>query len=739
MERCNVLGRCGGWKWLIDMSVMVACLFVLDGVALGASNRVLEQVSPSYKGGYGAGTLRMVSANGEKAAFDSLGVFGGVQWDSLANGYLAERVEGVGWTTTSLQPPPIGELDNYSSGLEYVLATLDPGKTSGEAQRAGTQYGLHSTDLPNISANWEIFGGMTLLAVDGKPFFGESVGESGDLCHLVLGYAASGALLPEAEKTEGQIYDMSRNCDGSTAGLRLVGVDNAGNIIDLKCGVDLGAGPTYAESAASGGDPQESTFNTMTSDGRMIFFTTSVGNAGCKTHQVFARLDGEHTVEVSKPLAEACGEVPCGGALIRASANFKGASEDGSDVYFTTRAPLVAGDKDVGNDLYLAKMGCGEGEPDCGVSERQVVSLGQVSQDAVVGQSAEVVSVLRIASDGSRAYFVARGVLSQDPNAEGGAPVNGANNLYVYDADSERTTFVADLCSGPILSGSVEDVACPVDLSSEFGATRSDSRLWSGVQEVQSTRDGRVLVFASYGRLTEDDADSAKDIYRYDSVTELLDRISVGEGGYDANGNDESDATITPGGIGVGNTAAQRLELGSRVVTDDGSQVVFSAAGPLSPRAVNGLLNIYEWHSDQSSVVGGAVSLLSGGASLTDDESATISPSGRDVFFVTAEGLAEGDEDGLRDIYDARVGGGFRDVVKPRQPCSGDACQGPLTTPVPLLVPGSAVQEAGEDFPPPSKRKTVKKAMKSKKVKNKAGKRHRNARRARRSDRGTIR
>ena len=36
-----------------------------------------------------------------------------------------------------------------------------------------------------------------------------------------------------------------------------------------------------------------------------------------------------------------------------------------------------------------------------------------------------------------------------------------------------------------------------------------------------------------------------------------------------------------------------------------------------------------------------------------------------------------------------------------RQPCEGDGCQGPLTNPAPLLVPGSVSQEPGDDFPPP--------------------------------------
>ena len=78
---------------------------------------------------------------------------------------------------------------------------------------------------------------------------------------------------------------------------------------------------------------------------------------------------------MSRPLAPACGEVPCAGAAVagaRASSSFVGASEDGSRVFFTTAAPLTAEDTDAGNDLYMAQIGCPEGDPECAVGERVV-------------------------------------------------------------------------------------------------------------------------------------------------------------------------------------------------------------------------------------------------------------------------------------------------------------------------------------------------------------------------------
>jgi hypothetical protein len=731
----NKLGQAVWRARLVCGLVGLAFCSTVSGPAFGFSgSRILERVSPSFKGGYGVGTLRMVSGDGERVAFESLGVFAGVQWDSTLNMYLAQRAEDAGWATSSLQPPPIGQVNSFSSGLEYVFASAGLDKTSEEAPSTNIVYTLHRVDLPNIPENWEIFGGLEPLSTDGEQFSGASVGGSGDLCHLIIGFTDPQALLPAADKTLGEIYDMSRGCDGSEPGLRLVSLDGAGNVINPDCGVELGTGLKYA--ATDGGDRQGSSFNSISADGSMIFFTTSMEKKGnCDAHQVFVRLDGERTVEISKPLGESCIEVPCPGASSRPDSNFNGASEDGTHVYFTSNAQLVEGDKDGGNDLYLADIGCGEGEAGCGIAERRVVSLVQVSHDPVAGQLAGVVGVLSISREGSRAYFVAHGVLSEGSNAEGRTPVNGADNLYVYDAQTGRTAFITDLCSGPSLSGSVEDLSCPVDLSEGEGVlARNDRELWGVDQQVKSTPDGRVLVFSSYGQLTEDDADSSRDIYRYDDASELLKRVSLSEDGYDANGNDAFDDTIALDGINAGHGAAERLELSSRVVSDDGNRIVFSTPGPLSSRAVNGLTNIYEWSREGEGE--GAVSMLSGGASVSDDESPTISPSGRDVFFVTAGGLVNDDGDGLRDIYDARIGGGFPQSPDPREPCAGDACQGPLTNPEPLLVAGSLVQEAGENFSPPKKKKTAPKKKTSKKVKSGrhrgagTGRNHRRAKRA---------
>jgi hypothetical protein len=68
------------------------------------------------------------------------------------------------------------------------------------------------------------------------------------------------------------------------------------------------------------------------------------------------------------------------------------------------------------------------------------------------------------------------------------------------------------------------------------------------------------------------------------------------------------------------------------------------------------------------------------------------------VFFVTVESLVSQDTDSAPDIYDARLGEGFTQPSAERRPCEGDACQGALTNPAPLLVPGSVSQAPGGNF-----------------------------------------
>jgi hypothetical protein len=195
----------------------------------------------------------------------------------------------------------------------------------------------------------------------------------------------------------------------------------------------------------------------------------------------------------------------------------------------------------------------------------------------------------------------------------------------------------------------------------------------------------------------------------------MLERVSAGEDGYDADGNSSGfGATFAESGALAFGPSFEQRDMDSRAVSEDGSRIVFATAEPLSPAAINDLANAYEWHE-------GSVSLVSTGSATRAVENPVISSSGRDVFFTTTQGLVPQDTDGQADVYDARLGGGFPPVPAEQQPCSGDACQGPLTNPAPLLVPGSVSQAPGGNLPAPAVTPTVKPKPKSKPVSCKKG------------------
>jgi hypothetical protein len=714
-------------------TILLACVASV-AVAL-PEGRVYEMVSPVFKGGYGTrGAPVAVAPDGESAAFFSLGVFAGATGNAPFSGYLARRGPS-GWSTTSLLPPATiapyladGAPLDFSSTLESSLDLTIPGPNTGNALVAGTEVEMlvHRNDTPETAPNFEVVGDP-LQTQEKGPFIPRYLGASADLSHVVLATGRSEALLPAAAIGERyELYDLTAGGSGAPS-LRLVGLNDQGELIDPNCPVKLG-----------GEDFNGREFNAIAADGAEIFFTTSknrVYGTICDTGGepvpvnpaiVYARIDGQKTLQLSAPLASDCRSGPCLSAP-QARAEFQGANEAGTRVFFTTAQPLVSADTDGQTDLYMAEIGCPGAVAVCEPADRELTSLTQVSHDPHAGDPAEVQGVVSIAPDGSHVYFVAAGVLG-GANAEGAAPVQGADNLYVYDATAGASpVFVTDLCSGPEASGTVEDGRCPADL--EAGEhLRNDDALWLDAHsEAQTAGEGRFLLFSSYGQLVAGDTDTAKDVYRYDAETGLLERVSIGEAGADANGNDGNfDAQLPVPAQNLssarGDTVYENYEMNSRAISADGTRVLFATAAPLSPSATNGLENMYEWH-EKPGLSAGSVSLISSGAAVEPENEAVISPSGRDIFFQTVQGLVMQDSDGARDIYDARLGGGFPPPPVSRQPCSGDACQGPLTNPAPLLVPGSVSQTPGESAAVQKPAARVRKVKTKKKVKRRKRKR----------------
>ncbi len=768
---------------------LLLCLALapISAQALTNPERHYEMVSPPYKGGYGAIEVNDVAVSGpsegERVVFTSQGSFAGATNGPLFATYLARR-SATGWVTAPLMLPstpstphgnePGGEA--YSPSLESVLFPIVPSSYQREAA-TGTEEGPYTEEsmlqsLGSLDAPPELDLGKSLAAVDGSKVSGlQPQVWSPDLCHAAIEQNGSHPpLLEEARGTLSNIYELSAGssvagCGAEAPALRLVAVGNEDGPhgepkpIDPYCYAMLGE--------------IQNQWNPVAADGQEIFFeaSTNLTKPECDLSSVhggtnyipqdpavlFARLNGQRTIEIDRPIAADCAESALCSSAKQQRAKFSGADEAGTRVFFTTIQPLVSGDEEFtcketaglvegaseglgafesragcesgtgqqtadgkwerfGNDLYMATLGCPGGGETCAAAEREVTSLTQVSGSEIPGETAEVQeeargsspAALAVAANGERVYFVAHGVLTNGANREGNTPIKGAENLYVYDVAEKRNLFIADLCSGNGVSGQVVDQSCPGG---------SDIRSLLGEHGAQTTRDGEFLVFSSYGQLAPGDVDTAKDIYRYDAATQTLVRVSVGENGFDTNGNNDLYNVELP--IECPKAVSSCLP----VISEDGSRIVFATAEPLSPQAANGLSNVYEWHEGHVSLISSGVSPEAEGVQVNGTGGVVITPSGLNIFFVSAQGLVPQDTDGVGDVYDARLGEGFPPGPAPRRQCEGDACQGPLMNPAPLLVPGSVSQAPGENVPAPvkaavkSKPRKTKKKVKSRKAK----------------------
>lgn len=706
-----MVGACGGrkgrFRWI------VAVVVVLTGIGLCAppsslalaEGRSYEMVSPLYKGGYGANEIMGVAPDGKSVAFRSQGAFSGALYAGL-NSYIARRGN-YGWSTFSLEAPPTlifpdgAEPADFSANLETSLIRGKPGPDLGGQSTTEAIFLLHGTEEPDEASDFEVFG-MPLKAIGDAPITPGYEGGSPDFSHLLFTTIGSEPLLPEALEVKGTahqlLYDLVRG--GGANSLRLVGLNENKKLIDPYCPVLLGGSKNIS--------------NAIADDGDEIFFTTAA-NVSEEEHcgisrnpdGLYVRIGGERTLRLSPPPAGPNGEGP--------NAEFQGANEVGTCAFFI-----------VNSNLYVARVGhAGETGGPCASRESaatssEVSSLSQVSHDPNIGEAADVQGVVTISPDGSRVYFVARGVLSQGVDAEGHSPLTGADNLYVYETDSSspHSTFVADLCSGSELSGEVRDPRCPpVSDPSE-----ADASMWLGggsVGDPQTAGDGRFLLFLTKAQLVANDTDTARDIYRYDATSGMLARVTEGEAGYHANGNDDN-PSLEPKMPANPGLVAGAAGLVTRAINQAGTRIIFTTPEPLSREATNGLSNAYEWHME-SGWSKAVVSLISSGDADEPVTDAVMSEDGRNVFFVTSEGLLSQDVDGAPDVYDARIEGGFPQPPAPAQPCSGDACQGGLTAPAPLLVPGSVSQTPGGNFATPEPAKIVKK--KKTKAKHKPAKR----------------
>lgn len=543
--------------------------------------RAYELVSPPGASSLG-GTFGFAAPGGEAAGFSAFTALEGALQNTF-NPYVAHR-GASGWQTTatstavSERTAPPNPASNFHS---FTVALSEDFTRSYVASR-------YSPDPRDTNQDDDLY----LREPDGS-FHWVSNPFADPACEFSSSQTFAGL---SADGSHAMFFSgpLCESVDGGPA--RQVAVLPGGGL----CPAPL------AGSSSGGAFAQGTSHRAVSADGRRIFF-------GCEG-ALYVREDGATTTEIAAPGV------------------FSSASRDGSAVLFTSTAPLVPGDANGAADLYRYDL-------DSATYTRLTIDSLTGGPDPRVrsGLSGGVVA----SEDGSRIYFVARGVLTEEPNANGQSATEGIDNVYVSDRGTLR--FVASPQTATAITPALH-------VRGVAGST-SGSAIWD------ITPDGAHLAFATMDPLLGADTDASLDTYLYDLATEEIELATVGP-----RGGGEFAAWMGTGFL-AHNAYTPRL------LSADGRFLFFQTDEPLARRDVNDKVDVYE-----RDLQTGQTWLISSGTTSFDAMLFGASRDGSSVFFIDAAQLAPHDPDSEPSLYVARVGGGFPPPVS--NPCLGEACRG---------------------------------------------------------------
>jgi hypothetical protein len=371
-------------------------------------------------------------------------------------------------------------------------------------------------------------------------------------------------------------------------------------------------------------------------DGSRVYFQVAPNGQCSKPEGLYERnRDSEETTLID---SGADGQSP---ELIRST-------PDGRQAYFVTKSKLDSADTNPDRDVYRWDEG----------AEASTCLTCAVSADAKV--DATTSNQVVVSDDFSHVYFSSREQLVP------GRGRNGRPNIYAMSGGQLR--FITD----------AEDIGFEGVL---VGLTKS----------LLST-DGNVLTFKAAAResLSADDVGQClnlkaepqviggcTELYRYDDRDGSIECLSCLKGG------------LTTSNIETPFQAVLPVEFQASA---DGGTVAFTTQQRLLPRDVNNDTDIYEWRNGSLRLITDGLSDFQEG--FAAPEVTGIDAGGKNVLFSVVEpGLTGYEHDGLANVYDARIGGGFERPVSPVH-CEGDSCQGLLQAP-PGVQPQSSAAFSG--------------------------------------------
>ncbi len=350
------------------------------------------------------------------------------------------------------------------------------------------------------------------------------------------------------------------------------------------------------------------------------------------------------------------------------AAQSRAISADGSRVYFTAEpTPGVV-------NLYL----------------REGALVRQVDGAQGGGGTFETASV-----DGSVSFFTKAGHLYRYGATTGTATdlTPGGEVLGVLGASEDGSYVYYRTPAGLFLNrgGAPIAVAPEVDPQST-PPTTGDARIGA---------DGHRLLFLSTAELTPYDN---RDAHTGVPEPEAYLFTAPGTAGADllcVSCNPSGERPIGPASIpGASPDGAGLGAYKPRDLSADSKRVFFDTTDALAVQDTNADSDVYEWVAPGSGGCIrplGCVGLISSGRAEGGATFLDASADGTDAFFLTDGSLVPSDS-GVRDVYDARVGGGYP-ISTPVIPCVGDACQ-PLPPTPEAPSAGSQRSKPSGNLPP---------------------------------------
>lgn len=371
-------------------------------------------------------------------------------------------------------------------------------------------------------------------------------------------------------------------------------------------------------------------------------------------------------------------------------------SSDGSTVFF--QSPLAGNGTP---ELYVRSHG-----------ETTEISLSHRASDK--GRPAGRAQFLVATTNGSTVFFYSSSQLTENAPEGGGiykyqtgrqeltlATADPVEQIHVIVATSDcsqiyltqirhgQSTEVEELHEEHLTTIAAETGYSSVEVRTG-SAYRTGGALAPSPDGAMSPN-GQFFAFDSKSNLTPYDSHEHPEIYEYNNETQTTACISCRPNGQPPTGESALDnATFAVGGI----------PKAPAVILNDGT-VFFNSTDTLLERDKNKQENAYEYNEGQ-------LNLVSTGESPSPSEIASVSEDGQNVFLFTYQSLVPQDTDnGVADLYDARINGGIAAPPTPPQCQNQEACH-PTTNTPPLLETPTSNIFTGPGNPTPTTPPTTK-------------------------------